>query len=131
MSRSTNDEVVLGRSIRAHVLNWQDRRGPGTTPTGARKELFAASAELTVLIHRVYPKKPVVEQGEIESLISGSSDPVVVAVRELHAPEEPPAGTVWVSGGAQPKCAGCSSGDPFDSPDWPCATLEAVAAAIK
>ncbi len=70
------------------------------------------------------------EAEKIIQLVSESSDPVVVAVRELHAPEKPPAGMEWVSGGAAPRCEGCATGDPYLDPAWPCATLETVAAVI-
>lgn len=48
MPRSTTDRVALGRSIRGHVLNWQDHRNAGSTTAGARRELKAAFSELLI-----------------------------------------------------------------------------------
>lgn len=50
----------------------------------------------------------------------------IARVRELHKPEEPPPGQQWVSGGRVAKCAGCDTGNPFESPDWPCDTIQAL-----
>lgn len=51
----------------------------------------------------------------------------VQRVRELHKPDVPPEGHVWVSGdGRTPHCAGCECGDPFLDPDWPCDTIRAL-----
>jgi hypothetical protein len=47
-------------------------------------------------------------------------------VRRLHVPETPPEGNVWISGGTAPHCAGCSTGDPYLDPEWPCDTIRAL-----
>lgn len=71
------------------------------------------------------------EAAKIIRLISESSDPMVIAVRELHASESPPPGKKWVSGGVRPHCAGCETGDPYLDPEWPCETLAVVAAVLE
>lgn len=51
----------------------------------------------------------------------------VARVRALHRPEQPPEGHQWLSGGRDPKCAGCDhEGNPFTAPDWPCDTIRAL-----
>nr|WP_062336148.1 hypothetical protein [Herbidospora sakaeratensis] len=48
-------------------------------------------------------------------------------VRDLHTPEQPPEGHAWIdTGDARPKCEGCDQGDPYLTPDWPCATIRAL-----
>lgn len=52
------------------------------------------------------------------------------AILDLHKPEAPPPGHSWVSGGAAPHCEGCSTGDPYLDPEWPCDTVTLIVAAL-
>ena len=45
-----NERQEKGRSIRNHLLNWQERRGPGRTTAGAMRELNAAAEEMIILL---------------------------------------------------------------------------------
>jgi len=53
---SPNERVPATRSIRNHLLNYQDRKGPGSTTEGALRELTAAVKELTLLVRREIPE---------------------------------------------------------------------------
>jgi hypothetical protein len=55
MSRSTPDQILQTRSIRELLLDFQERRGSASTPTGAKKTLFEAASQLTNLINSTYP----------------------------------------------------------------------------
>ena len=55
-----------------------------------------------------------------------AAEAAIARVRALHQPEQPPEGHQWVSGGRAPKCQGCSDGNPFTAPDWPCDTIRAL-----
>jgi len=47
---SENERVPRTRSIRRHLLNYQDRRDEGRTLAGARRELEKAVRELVILV---------------------------------------------------------------------------------
>lgn len=47
-------------------------------------------------------------------------------VKALHKPLQPPEGHQWLTGGREPKCEGCDTGDPYDTPEWPCDTIRAL-----
>lgn len=47
---TAGERIPRSRRVREHMLNYQDRKGPGSTTEGALRELMAAASELTVLV---------------------------------------------------------------------------------
>jgi len=56
MPLARNERTDRLRSIRTHLLNAQERRGPASTPTGAKQEVSAAVAELVIFVKMEYPE---------------------------------------------------------------------------
>lgn len=57
MPLSTPDRLLRFRSIREKLLNAQERRGPASTPTGTKRQIYEAAAELAILIGLEYPEE--------------------------------------------------------------------------
>ena len=67
------------------------------------------------------------EEARARAAAREQENAAIARVRALHRPEQPPEGHQWLSGGRDPKCAGCDhEGNPFIAPDWPCDTIRAL-----
>jgi hypothetical protein len=54
--------------------------------------------------------------------VSKTPQEALEAIRKLHGPMYPPEGAKWLSGGREPFCGGCDTGDPWLNVEFPCET---------